>query len=323
MEQTLATQADIPFAPIATGKLRRYFSWENLRDTVRVPVGVVQALVLLHRFKPDVVFSKGGYVAVPVVWAAWLTRIPIVIHESDLLPGLATKITMRVATKICLGWQETMHLLPKNVQKKVIVTGHPIRPEILHGHKKRGLAVAGFRPDLPVVLVMGGSLGAQKINMAIEGALERLMQYCQVIHICGKGNPMKKHTLKQPERYKIFPYIHTELPHIYAAADVVVSRAGAGSLAELTALKKPLILVPLSRRASRGDQIENAYVLERKGGAVIIHDEKCTPENLGDAVIALLRNPRRAAALGNRAHQALHKSAAEKVVHIIQKVSVL
>lgn len=319
MEAELAKNAGIPFVAIPTGKLRRYFSLENIKDSVRVPLGVVRALWFLHKFKPDVIFSKGGYVAVPVVWAAWLCRIPIVIHESDLLPGLATRITMHLAKVICLGWEETRALLPKKLQKRAVVTGHPIRPSLFQGKKQRGLALTGFRASSPVVLVMGGSLGAQKINAAVDGALERLTQYCQVVHIRGKASPTPPKFLDL-DRYKPFSYIDAELPHIYAAADVVVSRAGAGSIAELTALKKPMVLVPLSRQASRGDQIANAYALERKGAAVVIHDAKCTPENLGDAVIALLRNPRRAAALATRAHQPLHRGATEKIAHVLKNI---
>lgn len=317
-----AQQADIPFAVIPTGKLRRYFSWKNVTDGLRVPAGVFAAMRILRKFKPDVVFSKGGYVAVPVVWAAWLLRIPIVIHESDLLPGLATRITMRMAKVVCLGWKETMAVLTQKTQKRAVVTGHPIRSEIVHGDQKRGLALAGFRDTEPVVLVMGGSLGAQRINAVLRAALQRLMPHCQVVHLCGRGNLVPEKAEWQ-YRYKQIEYVNHELPHLYAAADIVVSRAGSGSIAELVSVGKPVIFIPLSRQASRGDQIANAEALARNDAAVIVHDDRTlNGEKLADAVIALLRNPRRCAALTTRMHTKLHLHAAEKVWKILQQFSI-
>ncbi|MCK9526230.1 MAG: undecaprenyldiphospho-muramoylpentapeptide beta-N-acetylglucosaminyltransferase, partial [Limnochordia bacterium] len=254
---------------------RRYFDLKNISDPFRVAKGVLEAYRVLRKIQPRVVFSKGGFVSVPVTVASWLLRIPIILHESDLTPGLANKISLPFARELCLTFPESLQY----VKGKGLVTGTPIRGELASGSKSEGLRLCKLREGVPTVLVMGGSLGASIFNQIIREHLETLTQSYQIIHLCGQGN-LDPH-LKNP-RYCQLEYAKEELPHLFAAADLVLSRAGANSIFELLALAKPHILVPLSKQASRGDQILNAQSFARQGFSLVIPEEELDLTSLQD-----------------------------------------
>lgn len=275
IEKGLIEDKKIPYYGISSGKFRRYRSWKNLTDPFRVLHGFFQARRLLGRIRPNVVFSKGGFVSVPVVMAAKTRHIPVIIHESDLTPGLANKLAMPSATKVCCNFPETLPYLPK---EKAVLTGSPIRQELLHGNKQAAKDFCGFTGDLPILMVMGGSIGSVYINNAIRGCIDTLLTKYQIIHLCGKGNIDE--SLKDKKGYAQFEYISENLPDLFAAADLVVARAGANSICELLALHKPNILIPLSRNASRGDQILNANSFAKQGFSAALEEEEVTSEKL-------------------------------------------
>lgn len=285
IERNLIEEQDIPYYPISSGKLRRYFDVQNFTDPFRVLKGYGQARRLIKKLKPDVIFSKGGFVSVPVVLAAKAKGVPVIIHESDMTPGLANKIAMRGATKICCNFPETLAHLP---QDKAVLTGSPIREELLNGNKASALSFLGFSDDKPILLIMGGSIGSVFINNAIRGALDNLLKSFQIVHLCGKGN--LDSTLDGCKGYRQFEYISDELPDLFAAADLVVSRAGANAICELLALRKPNILIPLSRNASRGDQILNAESFEKQGYSYVMEEETVTEKTLSDAIFDVYVN---------------------------------
>jgi UDP-N-acetylglucosamine--N-acetylmuramyl-(pentapeptide) pyrophosphoryl-undecaprenol N-acetylglucosamine transferase len=234
IEKKIVSATDIPYYGIAAGKLRRYFSFHNLIDVFRVFCGFIQSMTLMKKLQPDIVFSKGGFVACPLVWAAWLLGIPVVIHESDITPGLANRLSMPFADRICVSFPETLRVLPS---EKAVYTGIPIREALHTGNKAVGKKFCGFTNDKPVVLVIGGSLGAEPINHAVRKGLDRLLETYNICHLCGKG---RNDTLLQGKSgYVQFEYVDREMPHLYTMADIVVSRAGATTLFELFELKKP------------------------------------------------------------------------------------
>lgn len=275
IEKGLIEDKKIPYYGISSGKFRRYRSWKNLTDPFRVLHGFFQARRLLGRIRPNVVFSKGGFVSVPVVMAAKTRHIPVIIHESDLTPGLANKLAMPSATKVCCNFPETLPYLPK---EKAVLTGSPIRQGLLHGNKQAAKDFCGFTGDLPILMVMGGSIGSVYINNAIRECIDTLLTKYQIIHLCGKGNIDE--SLKDKKGYAQFEYISENLPDLFAAADLVVARAGANSICELLALHKPNILIPLSRNASRGDQILNANSFAKQGFSAVLEEEEVTSEKL-------------------------------------------
>ncbi len=279
IESRLIADLDIPYYGIASGKLRRYIDLKNLSDPFRVLKGYAQARRILKRIRPDIVFSKGGFVSVPVVVAARTRRIPCIIHESDMTPGLANKICIPCATRVCTNFPETLAHIPKN---KGVLTGSPIRRELFEGDKKRGLRFCGFHSSRPMILIIGGSLGAVRVNEAVRAVLPQLLQEFQVIHLCGKGKV--DGSLAGKEGYVQFEYIKGELRDLMAAADVVISRAGANAICEILALRKPNILIPLSAQASRGDQILNAASFEKQGYSIVIQEEELTDEKLIEAI---------------------------------------
>ena len=285
IEKGLIEDKKIPYYGISSGKFRRYRSWKNLTDPFRVLHGFFQARRLLGRIRPNVVFSKGGFVSVPVVMAAKTRHIPVIIHESDLTPGLANKLAMPSATKVCCNFPETLPYLPK---EKAVLTGSPIRQELLHGNKQAAKDFCGFTGDLPILMVMGGSIGSVYINNAIRGCIDTLLTKYQIIHLCGKGNIDE--SLKDKKGYAQFEYISENLPDLFAAADLVVARAGANSICELLALHKPNILIPLSRNASRGDQILNANSFAKQGFSKVLEEEAITDDSLCEAVTELYAN---------------------------------
>lgn len=261
MEGKMIKKLGVRFEGVSCGKLRRYFSWENFKDFFRVPKGIYEAFKMLRKYNPELIFSKGGYVAVPVVVAAWILRIPVVAHESDVAPGLANKISFRVAKKICLSFEDTKKYLKKSWKKKAAVTGTPIRKSILKGDVDNGRKFCGFDSYRPVILAMGGSQGAMQINDLVKGALDELLKRYQVVHIVGKGNlDLGIHK----KGYKQFEYIDKEIADVYAMSKLIISRAGANSLAEIGVLGKKAVIIPLGTAGSRGEQVMNAKTFSKK-----------------------------------------------------------
>ena len=292
IEKKLIADYDIPYTGIATGKFRRYFDLKNLSDPFRVVKGIREAKAALRRIRPDVVFSKGGFVSVPVVRAAKTLNIPVICHESDMTPGLANRICIPSATKICCNFPETVKELPA---EKAVLTGTPIRAELLAGDRERGIAFTGLSGEKPVILVIGGSLGAQAVNEAVREALPELLKDFEVIHLCGKGK--KDDRFDGTAGYRQYEYIKEELPDLFALADVAISRAGANAICELLALRKPNLLIPLPAKASRGDQILNARSFETQGFSVVMEEETLTTEKLAAAVKDLYQNREKYAAV--------------------------
>ncbi len=285
IEKDMIEKEGITYHGISTGKFRRYLSLKNLTDPFRVLKGRSQAKKLLKELKPDVVFSKGGFVAVPVVWAAGKLKIPTIIHESDMTPGLANKLCYKKAQKICCNFPETLPLLPKG---KGVLTGTPIRRELAEGSRDRGLAFTGLSPDRPVLLMMGGSIGSVIINKNLRAALPDLLKDFQVVHLCGKGN--LDESLSRTAGYVQYEFIRDELKDLFALADVTLSRAGANAICEILSLKKPHILVPLSEAVSRGDQVQNAASFKKQGFSYVIREEDMTPEGLVSAIREVYQN---------------------------------
>ena len=285
IERTLIEAEGIPYYSISTGKLRRYLSKENIKDMFRVVKGIAEAKKLIKKLKPDLVFSKGGFVAVPVVLGAKSNKVPVIIHESDITPGLANKIAMPSARVVCSTFPETLQYVPKG---KGVHTGTPIRKELFEGDRQKGLAACKFNGEKPVLLMMGGSLGAVKLNNCLREILPELVKTFDVIHLCGKGN-LDAH-LRDQEGYMQFEYVSDGLNDLFAAADFIVSRAGSNSISEFLALKKPHLLIPLSARASRGDQILNAASFEKQGFARVLDEDEMTAESMKAEIFALYEN---------------------------------
>lgn len=282
IEKKLITDFNIPYYGIATGKFRRYLDIKNLTDPFRVIKGLGEAIKYLKKIRPDVVFSKGGFVSVPVVRAAALLHIPCIIHESDMTPGLANKLCISAAEKVCCNFPETLKMLPK---EKAVLTGSPIREELTKGDKIAALDMCAFTANKPVIMVIGGSLGAASVNKAVREALPKLLTDFQVVHICGKDKI--DNMLLHVEGYIQFEYVKAELKDLFAMADVVISRAGANSICELLALKKPNLLIPLSASSSRGDQILNAKSFESQGFSMVIDDDYLSADLLAEKVMEL------------------------------------
>jgi UDP-N-acetylglucosamine--N-acetylmuramyl-(pentapeptide) pyrophosphoryl-undecaprenol N-acetylglucosamine transferase len=281
----------LAYAEIPSGKLRRYFSLKNCTDVFRIACGFFAALRIFLRRRPAVVFSKGGYVSFPPVLAAWFLRVPVITHESDLDPGLATLLNAPFAKKICVPYEESAAHFPARFRKKLVVTGNPVRREIFSGRADEGLRLTGFSGEKPVVLILGGSLGAQEINALARAALDELLPVCDIVHQTGEG---KYEEISRPG-YFAAPYFTSELPHILAAASVVVSRAGAGSLWEFLAAEKPALLIPLRGAGTRGDQLRNAAHFERMGAAKVLSGDVLTREAFAAAVAALIEPQQREA----------------------------
>ncbi|QQZ08635.1 undecaprenyldiphospho-muramoylpentapeptide beta-N-acetylglucosaminyltransferase [Heyndrickxia vini] len=275
IEKELITQINIPYYGISSGKLRRYIDFENVKDIFRVLKGCMQARRILKKLKPTIIFSKGGFVSVPVIMAAKSLKIPIFIHESDMTPGLANKISQRFATKIFTSFAETKKYFP---EQKTMVIGSPIRKEILNGSWEKGRSFLNFNTYQPILTIMGGSLGSKKVNEAVRSSLKQLTGKYQIVHLCGKGNIDDK--LLNIPGYKQFEYINEELPDILAATDIVITRGGSNAIFEFLALKIPMVIIPLTKQQSRGDQILNAKAFEDKGYSLTIEEENLTNDSL-------------------------------------------
>ena len=285
IEKELIEAFGIPYHGISSGKLRRYFSLQNFTDPFRVIRGFGEAKKLIKLLKPDVIFSKGGFVSVPVVLAGKKCKVPTIIHESDMTPGLANKLSIPSATKVCCNFPETVSELPAD---KAVLTGSPIRQELLSGNRQKALDFTGFTDSKPVILVIGGSLGAVAVNEAVRRVLPNLLKDFQVIHLCGKNKVDP--SLNGLDGYVQYEYIKDELKDLFALTDIVISRAGANAICELLALHKPNLLIPLSANASRGDQILNARSFERQGFSIVLEEEEVTKASLLEAVNKLYAN---------------------------------
>ena len=309
VEKEIIEQNNIPFFGISCGKLRRYFDVKNFTDPFKILKGVAQSIKILSKEKPDVIFSKGGFVAVPVVIAASIKKIPVVAHESDMTPGLANKLSAPFCNKLCVTFRESLNFINGN---KGVLTGSPIREEIFHGDKARKRQICKFTDNKEVLFIMGGSLGSKIINEEIRKNLEQLLKEFNIIHICGKGNIDKK--LINLEGYKQFEYVTEELPHFMKAADYIISRAGANSIFEFLALKKPTLLIPLSKKVSRGDQILNSKSFEKEGYSLMIEEEELKDDILYRKILELKG---RKTELINNMERSLAKNGVEAIIGVL------
>lgn len=275
IERQLVSLHGILFHVIAAGKLRRYFSWQNFMDILKVIWGSVQSFKLLLKIKPQVIFTKGGYVSVPVAVAGWMLRIPVLTHESDITPGLANKLMIPLSKRILFAFQQTQKFLPLVKSRYV---GLPVRKDIQNGEKSKGLALCNFRQDdsRPILIIMGGSQGAKTINEAILAALSELTKEFRIIHLTGKG---KSNLSEMPGSYKSFEFVGDELAHLLACTDFALCRAGANTIFELLHLRIPMLLVPL-QIGSRGDQILNARAFVEQGWAYMLREDELTANSL-------------------------------------------
>lgn len=312
IEKEMIKTLGIPYHAVSSGKLRRYFSLKTVLDPFKIILGMLQATYLLYKLKPHVLFSKGGFVAFPVVVGAWLNKIPVVAHESDLSPGLANRLSYPFINTICLPSETSKQYFKK--QKKIEVTGTPIRQQLFQGDAQKGLSLCGFNASLPCLLIMGGSLGAHSINKSVRDALHSLLLEFQVIHICGKGK--LEASLTGIKGYYQFEYVNAELAHLFACASIVVSRAGANSVYELLALAKPHVLIPLSAKVSRGDQIQNSQHFEQCGISVVVQDESLNKETLLQALHDVERNKE---GIINKIKGLQMRSAADNIVAVIKR----
>ncbi len=301
----------LPFYTISAGKFRRYFDWKNFSDPFRVLKGIGDSLRILRKIDPQVIFSKGGFVAVPVTIAAWMLRIPVVLHESDLSLGLANRLSLPFARALCLTFPDSK----EQAGRDGIVTGTPIRAEILAGSRRAGLEMCRFSDQVPTLLVMGGSLGSAALNEVVRTNLSGFTKDYQVIHLCGRGNLAQG--LENP-RYFQSEYAKDELPHLFAAADFVISRAGANAIFELLALAKPHLLVPLSLQASRGDQILNAASFARQGFSLVLQEEDLDFTALSEQ-LRLLRQQREQ--FINAMRQSELGDGTQNVLRVIERVA--
>ncbi|NMM61251.1 undecaprenyldiphospho-muramoylpentapeptide beta-N-acetylglucosaminyltransferase [Clostridium sp. P21] len=311
IERKIIEQEEIKYHVISSGKLRRYFDIKNFTDPFKVLKGIFQATLIMKKEKPNMVFSKGGFVAVPVVIAAHLNKIPVIAHESDMTPGLANRISAPYCTKVCVTFPESVNKIKDN---KAVLTGTPIRGELLQGSKILGRKICKFEQDKPILLIIGGSLGSKFINDVIRDGIDKLLEKYNIVHICGKGNLDKE--LVEKKGYKQFEYINEELPHIMNAADIVLSRAGANVIFELLALKKPNILIPLSKKSSRGDQILNAASFEKSGYSIVIQEEELSESILIESLETLCNNKNKYI---NSMENSTAKNGTEAIISTIEK----
>lgn len=312
---------------ILAGKLRRYVSPLTFIDLFKIPLGFIQSLWHVFWFMPDVIFGKGGYGSIPVVIVGWLYRIPIIIHESDSIPGLANKILSRLAKKIIISFEETKKYFNT---KKTILLGNPIREEFTQGSREEGKRLFEISSTKPVALVMGGSQGAEKINDIVLNVLPRLLEKCEIIHLCGEKNfkrvkagsqeELTKFDLQKAKLYHLYSFLDIhKLKHAYAISDIIISRAGAGGIFEIATIGKPGILIPLSTAAS-DHQRKNAQALAKTGGAIILEEENLTMNMFLDAVFGLIDNPEKAKEIGEKAKSFYNPSTNQKIAEEIIKL---
>ncbi|WP_188456723.1 undecaprenyldiphospho-muramoylpentapeptide beta-N-acetylglucosaminyltransferase [Virgibacillus oceani] len=311
IERKLIEQLEnVTYYPISTGKLRRYISKENIKDPFKVVKGTMQAWRIIGKRKPSIIFSKGGFVSVPVIMAAKMRSVPAIIHESDYTPGLANKLAIPLARKVLATFPETMQYLP---EEKAEYVGAVIREELFQGDRDKGLALCGFNHVKPVLLIMGGSGGSEKINETVRSSLDELLTVFQVVHICGNG---KVDDTINRVGYTQFEYVNEALKDILAATDLVLSRAGSNAIFEFLALQKPMLLIPLSKEASRGDQIINAESFAEKQYASVLEEEALTRDSLVKEVFKLKE---RAPIMRDHMKKYQSEKAKERVIEIIKE----
>jgi UDP-N-acetylglucosamine--N-acetylmuramyl-(pentapeptide) pyrophosphoryl-undecaprenol N-acetylglucosamine transferase len=315
IEKSLVKRWGIPYYRIPSGKLRRYFSFQNIIDIFKIGAGCIASLFILARERPKVLFSKGGFVSVPPVFAARILKIPVITHESDSDPGLATKINSRFADVICTSWEQTAAYFPKRMQRRVQCTGNPVRKEIFRGDGGKGRNLLSIDDTTPVIVVLGGSQGAKQVNDLVTGHLENLLNQGVVVHQTGSEST----TQSNVPGYYTFSFIADELPHFLAAADLVVSRSGANILCELAALGKPSLLIPLGGGTTRGDQERNARMFADAGAAVILSGKNNQADTFSQTISALLADKKRLKEMGAAASSLQNKDAASEISTIILK----
>ncbi|OBR95039.1 MULTISPECIES: undecaprenyldiphospho-muramoylpentapeptide beta-N-acetylglucosaminyltransferase [Clostridium] len=314
IERKIIEDQKIEYHIISSGKLRRYFDIKNFTDPFKVLKGILQAILIIRKEKPNIVFSKGGFVSVPVVIAAHINKVPVIAHESDITPGLANRLSAPYCTKICATFPESL----KNIKgNNSVLTGTPIRKELLDGSRIIGRRMCGFDNEKPVLLIIGGSLGSTFINNTVRNSLNELLKNYNIVHICGKGNLDR--SLKERKGYVQFDYINEELPHIMNAADIVISRAGANVIFELLALKKPNLLIPLSKKSSRGDQILNAASFEKSGYSMVLQEDELTSQVLLDRIFKLYSSRNEYI---NNMEASPVQDAVGKIINLIEKYSI-
>ncbi len=307
--------------------MRRYFSLANLTDIFKIPIGFIQCLWYVFWFMPDLIFSKGGYGSIPIIIVGWIYRIPIIIHESDSVPGLANKTASKFAKKIIISFKNAKKYFP---DKKTILMGNPVRKELLKGIKQQGIEMFKLNPEKSTILVIGGSQGAQKINQIILNTLPRLLEKSQIIHICGNKNfktikqdsekILDKSQVLKKQLYHVYPFLeHYKLKHAYAASNLIISRAGAGSIFEISAIGKPSILIPLSSSAAN-HQNENAQVLTRLNAAIMLKENNLTMNMFLTTVFNLIENNQKAEQMGKNAKKFYDPDTNEKIADQILSI---
>ncbi|WP_123053444.1 undecaprenyldiphospho-muramoylpentapeptide beta-N-acetylglucosaminyltransferase [Clostridium sp. JN-1] len=314
IERKIIEKQNIKYHVISSGKLRRYFDVKNFTDPFKVLKGIIQSTLIIKREKPNIVFSKGGFVSVPVVIGANFNKVPVIAHESDITPGLANKLSVPYCTKVCVTFPESQKYIKDN---KAVLTGTPIREELINGSSILGKRICGFEDKKPVLLVIGGSLGSKFINDTIRECIDKLTRDYNVVHICGKNNI--DNNLKNKKGYVQFEYVNEELPHIMNSADLVISRAGANVIFELLALKKPNILIPLSKKSSRGDQILDARSFEKSGYSMVLQEDGLDGKLLIDKLAELQKN--RAKYVKNMESSSI-KNGVDKIIELINRYSI-
>jgi len=335
LENQLVPPENIPLVNIQTGKLRRYVSVANLVDMFRVPVGVREALRVIKDFAPDVVFSTGGYVAVPAVWAAKLRGVPVLMHEQTVQIGLANRLICPFATRIALSFESARAELPASAQSKAFVSGNPVRTSILHGDADKARHWCGFDAadaSRKTLYITGGSQGSQRINHAVREILEPLLREYQVIHQCGRQSSetqdydmLMEAAGQLPEelrrRYFVTPFIRDELADVFALSDLVLGRSGAGTVAELCLLGKPALYIPLVPTGG-DEQTRNARMCQEAGAADILSQNDLTPETLLSRVKVLLCNPNKLEQMAQAALQLAKPHAAETLARLVVEMAV-
>lgn len=313
MEREIVGRFGIAYHAIPSGKLRRYLSFRNVIDVFKIIAGIAASVRLLRRLRPALVFSKGGYVSVPPVLAARVLHIPVFTHDSDVDPGLATRINSRFAERIFVAYEESRAFFPASRQGAIVVSGNPIRAEIMAGDAARGRKFVGAAQGKPMLLVLGGSLGAQQVNELIRKSSELLQQYYHIAHQTG---PTGSAPTAAQSNFTV-DFLASEYSDVLAAADLVVARAGGGTLWEIAARGKPSILIPLDTSSSRGDQLKNARRFEEHGAAIVLEGKDATAGSLSAHARRLAEDPEERARIGAAAHQLASIDAAECIADAI------
>lgn len=318
LERAAVESFGIEFFSIPSGKLRRSFSIKNAMDFFRVLSGFFAAKALLKKLKPLLLFSKGGYVSVPPCYAAASLGIPVFTHESDLSPGLATRLNAKKAQKVFLSWENSKRFFPESFENKILVSGNPIRESLKKGDAVAGRAWLGFDNSLPVILVLGGSQGAVQVNKLIEAVLPELKGKARIAHQYGDGNNA---IAAQSEFYNGFSFVKNEIADLYAAADIIIGRSGAGTICEGAALAKPMIFIPLAGRGTRGDQVENAAFMEAANAAISLTGQNASKEGLLSALAELLDSATKRKAMGANAAGLVKADASFTIATVILEFS--